>query len=174
MTISDSDYSSVIETIRGHIAKGTQPNGDEMKLAIGVVKDAADRLALGPEAIAVVAAVAAFRTTWDTHIAILQAGAAGDISAEVDTADTETDTDLGTLETAVAALVAIGSGADIDSAVTDLRTVLDAQFVILQAGGAGDLHAEVDTADAAIEAALVVAEGTDVTPVYVDSAVADG
>jgi hypothetical protein len=40
MTIADTDYSSVIETMRGHLALGTQASATEMKLVIQVVQDA--------------------------------------------------------------------------------------------------------------------------------------
>jgi hypothetical protein len=39
-TVVDADYASVINTMRSHLANGTQPSANEMRLAIEVVKKA--------------------------------------------------------------------------------------------------------------------------------------
>jgi hypothetical protein len=40
---ADADYSTVIETIRGHMSKGTSMSLTEMKLALQVVQDSVAR-----------------------------------------------------------------------------------------------------------------------------------
>lgn len=93
-SVVDADYSTVIVACRNALNKGTALTGEDLRLVVAVVKDACSRLdgANG--------AVADIRATWDAQIAILQAGGAGDISAEVDAADTAIEADVVAAETA--------------------------------------------------------------------------
>ncbi len=179
MAITDSDYETVIDDCRTHLLNGTQPNGTDIKLIIRVVQDAIARLGETAAASAAVAGALAFRTEWDAQITILQAGAAGDISAEVDAAEVALEAVMVDLEDAADG---VGAG-DFADAVAALRVTLDAQMVILQAGGAGDISGEVDTADTAIEADVVTVEaeadlaqvaGTPTVPTYDASTMLDG
>jgi hypothetical protein len=91
-SVTNQDYIDIINTLRAHLAKGTQPSAQEVRMAIAVAKNGADRAGDSETE------VAALRATWDTQIAILQAGGAGDISAEVDTADAAIEADLAAVE----------------------------------------------------------------------------
>lgn len=95
MAVTNADYSTVIEAMRSALAKGTKPSEADIKLTISVVKAAADRLA-------------AAKTEYDSQIATLQAGGAGDISAEVDAAQTALDAPITTAPTYVTNTVADG------------------------------------------------------------------
>lgn len=110
-SVVNADYSTVIETLRNHLDRGTQPSNGELLLALAVIKDASNRF------IARDADTAALRVEWDTQIAILQAGGAGDISAAVDTADTE-------IEALVVAMEANAAGPTFTAA-----TKADADYV---------------------------------------------
>ncbi len=86
MTISNSDYTTVMSTMRTALASGSTVGGKDLKLVLDVVQDSVDRMTEVSE-------------VYDEHIALLQAGGAGDISALVDAAETALDTAIGTLPT---------------------------------------------------------------------------
>lgn len=102
---SDADYSTVIETLRGHIGKGTQPSAYEMRLALAVLKDAISRMDVNTENAAIDAANTALATTGpavattvDTQFAILQAfdglSTLQDVLDAIDAAETAIDADV--------------------------------------------------------------------------------
>ena len=83
-SVVDADYSSVITTMRGHLAKGTSPSASEQRLVIAVVQDACSR---GTSVNAVLEAVVADIEVLDATACAANAGA--DAAAVIATAVTD-------------------------------------------------------------------------------------
>ncbi len=47
MAVVDADYSTYIEILREHLAKGTHPDGAQQKTLIAILKDACSRTTTG-------------------------------------------------------------------------------------------------------------------------------
>lgn len=95
MTIASptaADFRTCISDIRSHLGAGTQPDGNDLRLYLACIKQGATSVS------AVKMALDSLRTVWDAQIAILQAGGAGDISAEVDAAQTAIEAEVAACE----------------------------------------------------------------------------
>lgn len=93
-SVTDADYSTVIEDCRSHLAFGTQPSADDLRLIIAVVKNATSRLS---------AAVAQLDAT-SAAIAVLDAAAcAANAGADAAAVIADEVTDLDAASTAAGA-----------------------------------------------------------------------
>ena len=84
-SVVTADYSTVLETLRGHLANGTALSGFEMKCTIAVLKDAVSRMST------IATALAAYDTAAEIDSAT-SAVAAPAIAAAVTAMDVPTYT----------------------------------------------------------------------------------